>query len=462
MKGTQTAAVGLGGQYPGDEHGAPAPRAGGEGSGPEGSAQAAEGGRLGNNANYSSKLEARQDRRRRRHELRSHLWGLSSLERVRKCGRVSRADGVGLRIGREGAGFSGLVSCGSVWGCPVCAAKIAAARATDLGHVLAWAADSGHTVALLTLTMRHHREQRLSDCWDAATAGWSRVTSGERWSGEKPAKFAHRLAKWESDKAGNWEGSRARKRPERRIGDLEYFGVLGYARAVETTHGANGWHVHLHVALILEGRTSDDETRVRALGREMFGRWASGLAKRGFTALAANGGMDVRLAEGATNALSGYLAKQLAVETTHGHAKNGRVGGRTPFQLLESVVSSGNADDLDLWHEWEGASEGRQQLTWSSGLREMAGLAAEERSEEDIVDEDLGGDDLIVLDGHSWRLVRRVQTELLDAAERAGLIGAIRWLTDRGIIFRLMEAGLALCILLLMKHVCVLAQIQEW
>ena len=41
------------------------------------------------------------------------------------------------------AGFGGLVTCGSVWACPVCAAKVATKRAEDLAAVLdavhAWA-----------------------------------------------------------------------------------------------------------------------------------------------------------------------------------------------------------------------------------------------------------------------------------------------------------------------------------
>jgi hypothetical protein len=48
----------------------------------------------------------------------------------------------------------------------VCAAKIAAERADDLGATLGWAVEQGHTVGFLTLTLRHRSGQRLSDLWD--------------------------------------------------------------------------------------------------------------------------------------------------------------------------------------------------------------------------------------------------------------------------------------------------------
>ena len=51
--------------------------------------------------------------------------------------------------------------------------------------------------------------------------------------------------------------------------------------------------------------------------------------------------------------------------------------------LAEAV--EGLTDEVDLWHEWERASQGRRQMVWSTGrrnLRQWAGLGMEWTDEE--------------------------------------------------------------------------------
>ncbi|MCD2198057.1 hypothetical protein LQ327_32265 [Actinomycetospora endophytica] len=59
------------------------------------------------------------------------------------------------------AGFEGLVSCGSVWACPVCAAKVAAKRAEELAAVLDAVHAKGGSAFMLTMTIRHNAGDRL-------------------------------------------------------------------------------------------------------------------------------------------------------------------------------------------------------------------------------------------------------------------------------------------------------------
>lgn len=341
---------------------------------------------------------ARRGRKVERYERRSLLWEVSGLERVRKCGRVAVDAGgsVGLRIAGGRAGYSGLATCGSVWACPVCASKIARQRSDDLGHVLSWAVGEGQTVAMLTLTGRHHKGQPLRALWDTIVKAWASVTSGRPWQ---------------------------------RIRDA--WGLLGFVRVIEVTHGAeHGWHPHLHVVLVLEG----EQTRecVEKLGEAIWPRWLRALERRGLTALRAPG-LDIRTsADDVAEGIAAYFVKSLAAEATHGHAKHGRGGGRTPFQILADFGATGDADDLALWREWEEVSKGRRQLTWSQGLRELAGLAAEQ-SDEEIAEMDLGTDDVLVMDAQTWRAVAPVQVHLLIAAERFGLPGARGWLRTRGL-----------------------------
>lgn len=343
----------------------------------------------------------RRDAKRARYDLRGALWRVSTLDRCRDCGRVAVAPGgaVALRIGADGgAGFAGVSTCGSVWACPVCAAKIAARRGDELAQVLTWATEQGHTVAMVTLTARHHAGMRLAPLWDAVGGAWRSLLTGRAWQATRDA-----------------------------------YGVLGWARAVEVTHGDNGWHPHIHAVLVLRGSVSED--RVARLGEALWARWERALGRRGLTALRAPG-LDIRSSAAEVRAgLAAYVVKALAMEATAGHSKQGRRGGRAPFQILADLTRDGLADDAALWAEWEQSSRGRKQLTWSVGLRAMAGLAAEV-SDEDVAAEDVGGDDVLILEPAAWRAVRDEQGALLTAADRWGVAGARAWLRARGVPWR--------------------------
>ena len=364
---------------------------------------------LGNHANSVSpprpadRLRAREERRRRRrrerHVLRGGLRDLTNLERVRKCGHVtagSSGGGPGLRLtadpaGGAVAGLSGLVTCGSVWACPVCSAKIAAHRADELADVMRFALEQRCKASMVTLTMRHHEGQRLKDCWDALSRAWHAVVSGKQW-----------------------------------VTDSAAFGLRGWVKAVEVTRGKSGWHVHIHALMIWEKSVTLQVAR--HVADRMWSRWNRALLKRGFDSLRDAGGLDVRMATLIPGGfgLHEYFVK-LSHEITGGQAKLAKGGGRTPFQILaDALASGGEAADIHAWWEWERASHGRRQIGWSKGLREWAQLAAE-RTDDEVADEDLQGDELLFLDLDSWRALRgepgRV-CDLLEVAEDHGYTGA--------------------------------------
>lgn len=97
--------------------------------------------------------------------------------------------------------------------------------------------------------------------------------------------------------------------------------------------------------------------------------------------------------------------------------------------------------DLDVWAEYEEASYGRQQLTWSKGLREMAGLAAKEATDEELAAEDAGGEDRVQLPAETWAAIwgSETDTELLDVGEAEGLAGVERWLRKRGLAYGVIQ-----------------------
>lgn len=374
------------------------------------------------NANScGSWVEAQDARRERWAALTQVLWQISSLDRVRRCRRY-RARGyeavqVRARWPERRAHFAGLQTCGSVWACPLCSAKVLAGRADELVQVLdAWT-ERGGRVVMVALTMRHHQGQQLAELWGGLSEAWRGAT-----------------------------GSRAARRA---LAD-----VAGWVRRTESTVGANGWHLHVHALLFVPGDTTDGEAQ--ALGETMFAGWRRRLVSLGFGApVAEDGGLDVRLLDLSTavGAVADYVAKGNYRETPRspvgaalelaGPAKRGRRENRATMQLLGDLARHGLADDAELWHEWEQASRGRRAIEWSrNGFRAEMLAGAEERSDEELAAEtDHGGELVCELAPAQWRAItreRRLPALLLELVEESRTIEAARQvievvLAERGI-----------------------------
>ena len=367
----------------------------------------------------AAKRDSRRSAREDRYAARNVLWRESSLSRVRACGlhhqgttsdpmsgkQVSRDPYVSVvrthtKDGNR-AGFSGVQSCGSTWACPVCSEKIQAARADEVTQALAEAQRRGWVVGFLTFTVRHSKRHSLRGVWGAVSKGWRTATSGSR-------------AAWEVDR--------------------DRFGLVGYLRLTEATVGANGWHVHIHALVFLDPAAATfghiGVTAVEALGASMGERWAKGVRSvgRGY-APSKRRGADARLVVGGSDDLAAYFAKNVysvksnesaAADVTLSHAKQARHGNVTPFGLLARLVATGDADDLDLWHEWERESKGKRQLLWSNGLRaDLLGDSEGATDEELAADDALDGVELVRMHPKAYRRLAHagVLALVLNAAE---------------------------------------------
>jgi Replication protein len=228
----------------------------------------------------------------------------------------------------------------------------------------------GGGCGLVTLTLRHHAGHALTDSWGALRHAWSRITSGRAW-----------------------------------VREQERFGITGWIAAVEVTHSdRNGFHPHLHVVVCFDTPVSD--LLLAELGGRWFARFERALVRRGFTALEFQGGLDTRtVSADSSGALGVYLSK-LALEVSGGTTKTARrQSSRTMWQVLRDGLDTGLADDLDTWAEYQRASHGRKQVTFSRGLRRRYRLA-DEQTDDEIADRDMGGDDVIALSPASWQAIR--------------------------------------------------------
>ena len=351
-------------------------------------------------------VSERKKRRRIAYALRDGLRSLGT-KRVAACGRTRIALEVEVmrRTAKRESGetyrhayFRGLLRCGSVWECPVCALQIRAERADELRRAVhAWGADN---VAMLSLTVRHALGHDLRATRRGLSEAFQRLIRGKPWK-----RFS------------------------------EKFGIAHHVRAIEVTHGAHGWHPHLHALLFLETPLSAQEHD--AAIHWLRERWRNCVERAiGPNFTPNDRGVDLRESKRAD-----YLAK-FSLELVDPGTKRGRGKNRTPLQIATSAATGHRAEDAALWVAYCDGMRGAKMLTWSRGLRAAVALA-DEASDEQIVEgeEQQEAEVVAVISRGAWdgnRDRRGLPCAILEAAERAGTqsdaheaIGALVWSRGR-------------------------------
>ena len=230
---------------------------------------------------------------------------------------------------------------------------------------------------------------------------------------------------------------------------------MGWIRVWEVTYGANGWHVHVHVALVLDENA--DEATLDELCLGMYGRWSKGLTAAGRRAPMRKGQeWHIVQGENAGAEIADYLAKldrtaapseALGLELTHVRPGRSRkaVATQPVWSLLQSIVDDGDADSLSRWHEWEAGSKGKRQIAWSKDLRDLLAVP-DEKTDEELNAEELGdqADELVAITAGGWASMVRQPAripELLNVAERSGLVGVVRQLAEWGDVPYVLTGG---------------------
>lgn len=366
-------------------------------------------------ANFASTAgqSGSDDRRTARYALRSlnRQPGVSALPRPAACGTPIGASHVAIHRSESGVShMSGLETCGSVWACPVCSAKIRNYRADEISRAFSRHIDKGGGAALVTLTLPHGRTDPLRRLAELVSAGFRAVVSGRQW-----------------------------------VEDRDACGILGQIRAFEITHGENGWHPHLHVLMCTEAPLT--AAAADALQARLQARWNRWLHRQGWRLSADGIGVRVDRVRRNAAAVGVYIAKlqegsmrttrvNVASEIARSDLKQARGGGRVPFEILADFGSDGVASDLDLWHEYQLATKGRSAVRWSRGLRALLLPDEPELTDQEVVDEDQAAPIIAYLTAPAYRqLLARPYGEayLLRAAELGGLPGIRRFTRSVGI-----------------------------
>jgi hypothetical protein len=330
-------------------------------------------------------------------EIRVQRFALQSVarsilpdSRTAKCLRIrAHASDVQVWKSKEHgtASYGGLQTCGSVWTCPVCSAKIAERRRVELLEAMELHKAQGGTVSLLTLTTPHQRGDVLADLL---------------------AQQGKALQSFLRDKS------------VRKV--FAEMGYLGQVRALEVTHGRksakdNGWHPHFHILQFHQVKGSEADRKDWTA--RLYLRWVAYCQKAGLgTPSFAHG---IKLDDGMK--ASQYVTKWgLEDEMTKGHTKKAKAGGESPFDLLRAVMA--DRQDKQAWalfQEFAACFKFKRQLSWSNGLK--ARFFVDEKTDEQLSEEK---DDRATLLGlltvDQWRDVLKLDLRgpLLEIASKGG------------------------------------------
>jgi hypothetical protein len=285
--------------------------------------------------------------------------------------------------------YGGLATCGSVWACPVCAAKIQERRRQELVQFMDYAYDSGDAPVMVTFTFPHLRFDTLEDLILRQRLAFKLLREGNSFQ-----LFKKR------------------------------FSFKGLIRSLEVTHGNNGWHPHTHeLWLVRPTCKAEREDFVRFVTN----RWEQSCIKAGLLdpsdRLKVHAfrlhSVDVRF-----SVTSGeYLAKQdssrrwgVEHEMSKATSKKGRLSGVHPHEFLLRNEAGDSARYLE--YALTMRDKRCRQLYWSAGLKDLVGI-------DDLTDEEISerkderADLLGLLIPEQWKLVTRAgaMAELLDCAD---------------------------------------------
>ncbi len=271
-------------------------------------------------------------------------------------------------INHDSAFFSGLEVCGSIWTCPICAAKISEKRREELTRVIEEHKANGGELIMITRTVPHYY-QSLKEFLNLFLKA------------EKTLKESNDYRKLKSK-----------------------VGLIGTIRVLEITHGENGWHVHSHELWFLErdfptlygeltGLSFDEiERRYSVVNkRGLFNIWLESAKKHGF-ANPSPYAFDVRNGDFAKNYITKWGKESESFkwtadyELTKSHLKNSKSKkGKTPFDLLKDFFLYADKKAALLFKEFAECFKGKHQLQWSKGLKKK--FLVREISDEELAKE---------------------------------------------------------------------------
>lgn len=356
--------------------------------------------------------------------------------RVCSCHRNVASDGVAIyrQVDGNNARFGNLISCGSVWSCPVCSAKITESRREDMQKAQsAWLMDGGSCL-LMTLTFPHESDMPLDELLEKFANALDHYKNSKTY--KRIFGTAHALINQKINKG----------KPLKNIIKGE-FSRLGTVRSLEVTHGVNGWHPHVHEVLFMGDDALLHSTRAKD---ELTHQWVISLRNAGLGSHDKLESMyqhsfDIRGGDFVSDYIHKFGREPLQVngwtiahEVTKANSKMGKnarkIGDEyhyTPFQLL-AFAAEGDAEAAKLFKEFSKCFEGKRMNYWTNGLKDWFSIneVEDEALADESVTEEPQEEFVIRLDTLQWKEILETNTrfEVLQAAALDGHDGVMRFL----------------------------------
>lgn len=382
-------------------------------------------GYLGSIANNVSRSDE-GDVRIVRFALQAAARELAPASRVRVCLRaiVPGRDNVEVwhSPARQRAYYKNLITCNRVWICPVCAAKISERRRQEITRALA-----ARDLVAVPDTDGRERVVSVPRFYTAMATYTISHKSGEA--------LADVLGRLQAAYRRSWQGRWAKAWQKRHR-------VIGTLRAIEVTHGVNGWHPHIHLLLFRD--SANTEGSIRDMDIEMTLRWQDVTEAVGASASLDRG---VTLSPGDEKAGNYPFKMDIQVdaairrwgivdELTKYPVKHGRADSRSLWDLLADYVG-GDVHAGELWIEAQAALRGTMFLRPSNGLWKALQAPDSIGSDDEMGKEPENVSDAILasLTVDQWRavVIKNRRGELLEVASAGDPARVAAFLSELGV-----------------------------
>ncbi|MDD5215390.1 MAG: hypothetical protein PHQ03_07640 [Methylococcales bacterium] len=320
-----------------------------------------------------------------RFELQKTMAKIVPEHRVSKCMRVVQSKGRHLSVFKSvkhsTISLSNLQSCGSVWDCVPCAAKITERRRNEVKKAIEAHKEQGGSISFVTRTTPHYKSDSLLSIRDKfrkadtiyrGSSGYKIITKNKQCHGQS----------------------------------IKVFEL--------TVSDANGWHFHVHElyfheAGAFEGQAVSSNPFYKQFLQEfeqgLYKEWRNAALKAGFEEPSRAHGLQVQNGDFASDYLSKWGVEPsggwgVDSELTKAHIKTSKKGF-SPFDLIKLYQETQNPELAPMIQEYSEAMKGQKQLIWSRGLKARFGI------------DDIDDDDLV--------------DQLEDDAEEIGTICPMQW-----------------------------------
>lgn len=307
------------------------------------------------------------------------------------------------------AHFSGLLKCGSVWACNICAEKISAGRTEELQTAFSeWhdLAPGKNSHIMVTFTIPHKIYNDLRTLYDS-------LRDAKRVLKKQDVLKRTKLKVWSQI--------------------VEQYNIQGLCTGYEVTDGVNGWHPHTHDIFFMSEVLTHKS--LLNLKKDLTFAWLYACQREGITIPNIDHFIERSIHISVSPNADEYISKfgkadfdlhkdevlkswGHAQELTKNHMKRSRgEKGMTPWDFLRTIQLF--PENLSIynqlgrkWREFVRVTKGRRQLFWSKGfksfLKSQSQKFAElcEKSDQELAENKDSTRELLgVLSSAEWQIV---------------------------------------------------------